>query len=147
MIIKQLDYLSPKITLFFQGNHRHSSLFSGIITILSYLTIFACIIYYTFEFIDRGNPTIYFFNRYVKDAGIFPLNSSAIFHYLYLITTSRIRNLTIDFKSISIYGIQKSLEQVGDLVGLTRERVRQIEISAITKLRNPARANVLAEYI
>ena len=44
-------------------------------------------------------------------------------------------------------GIQKSLEQVGDLVGLTRERVRQIEISAITKLRNPARANVLAEYI
>ena len=110
MIIKQLDYLSPKITLFFQGNHRHSSLFSGIITILSYLTIFACIIYYTFEFIDRGNPTIYFFNRYVKDAGIFPLNSSAIFHYLYLITTSRIRNLTIDFKSISIYGIQKSLE-------------------------------------
>ena len=44
-------------------------------------------------------------------------------------------------------GIQKSLEQVGDLVGLTRERVRQIEISAITKLRNPLRANILMEYM
>jgi RNA polymerase primary sigma factor len=44
-------------------------------------------------------------------------------------------------------GVQKSLEQVGDLVGLTRERVRQIEISALTKLRNPIRANILAEYM
>ncbi len=44
-------------------------------------------------------------------------------------------------------GVQKSLEQVGDLVGLTRERVRQIEISAITKLRNPARRAALMECI
>lgn len=44
-------------------------------------------------------------------------------------------------------GIQKSLDQVGDMMGLTRERVRQIEISALTKLRNPARASVLMEYM
>ena len=44
-------------------------------------------------------------------------------------------------------GVQKSLEQVGELVGLTRERVRQIEISALTKLRNPVRANILTEYM
>ena len=44
-------------------------------------------------------------------------------------------------------GIQKSLEQVGDLVGLTRERVRQIEIAALAKLRNPIRANILTEYM
>ena len=43
-------------------------------------------------------------------------------------------------------GIQKSLEQVGSLVGLTRERVRQIELNALNKLRNPIRARVLAEY-
>ncbi len=44
-------------------------------------------------------------------------------------------------------GIQKSLDQVGEMVGLTRERVRQIEISALTKLRNPVRANILTEYM
>ena len=44
-------------------------------------------------------------------------------------------------------GIQKSLDQVGEMVGLTRERVRQIEISALTKLRNPARAKILMEYM
>lgn len=43
-------------------------------------------------------------------------------------------------------GVQKSLEQVGSLVGLTRERVRQIELNALSKLRNPIRARVLAEY-
>jgi len=43
-------------------------------------------------------------------------------------------------------GIQKSLEQVGSMVGLTRERVRQIELNALNKLRNPIRARVLAEY-
>lgn len=43
-------------------------------------------------------------------------------------------------------GVQKSLEQVGELVGLTRERVRQLELGALNKLRNPVRANALLEY-
>ena len=43
-------------------------------------------------------------------------------------------------------GTQKSLEQVGELVGLTRERVRQLELSAINKLRNPIRSTMLREY-
>ena len=43
-------------------------------------------------------------------------------------------------------GVQKSLEQVGELVGLTRERVRQLELLALDKLRNPIRANRLAGY-
>ena len=44
-------------------------------------------------------------------------------------------------------GVQKTLDQVGDMVGLTRERVRQIEINAIKKLRNPIRSDVLLEYV
>jgi RNA polymerase primary sigma factor len=44
-------------------------------------------------------------------------------------------------------GIQKSLEQVGDMMGLTRERVRQLEIGALAKLRNPIRAKILSEYM
>lgn len=44
-------------------------------------------------------------------------------------------------------GMQKTLDQVGDMVGLTRERVRQIEIGALKKLRNPLRSAPLLDYV
>lgn len=41
---------------------------------------------------------------------------------------------------------QMTLEQVGDAMGLTRERVRQIELKALQKLRNPVRSKTLKEF-
>ena len=110
MIIQNLDFLSPKITLFFKGRYKHSSFFSGLVTILSYLIILASIIYYTFEFIDRSNPTIYFFNRFINDTGIFPLNESSIFHYINLISASRNKTIDYDFNSIRIFGILRTID-------------------------------------
>ena len=110
MIIRNLDFLSPKITLYFKGKYKHSSIFSGLITILSYSVILACIIYYTLDFIDRGNPTIYFFNRYVEDAGVYYLNESSLFHYINLISTTRDRSTVYDFNSIRIYGIERVID-------------------------------------
>lgn len=39
----------------------------------------------------------------------------------------------------------KTLEEVGEYFGLTRERIRQLEIKALRKLRNPARMKMLRE--
>ena len=44
-------------------------------------------------------------------------------------------------------GEAKTLEDVGELMGLTRERVRQLEIKALRKLRQPARANAIKEAV
>ncbi len=44
-------------------------------------------------------------------------------------------------------GVVHTLEEVGAAVGLTRERIRQIESKALAKLRHPAYAEMLADYL
>jgi len=44
-------------------------------------------------------------------------------------------------------GRQRTLEEVGQLFGVTRERIRQIEAKALRKLRHPNRSKKLKEYI
>ena len=44
-------------------------------------------------------------------------------------------------------GYSKTLEEVGEAMDLTRERVRQIETLALRKLRQPARANAIREIL
>ncbi|MHA2610093.1 MAG: sigma-70 family RNA polymerase sigma factor [bacterium JZ-2024 1] len=62
-------------------------------------------------------------------------------------------NLTEREKKVLImkYGLDdgnpKTLEQVGNALGITRERVRQIEDKAIKKLHVPARKKKLSEYL
>lgn len=45
------------------------------------------------------------------------------------------------------YPTQLTLEEVGDKFGLTRERIRQIELQALRRLRHPSRARLLREYL
>jgi RNA polymerase primary sigma factor len=42
---------------------------------------------------------------------------------------------------------EHTLEEVGKYFNLTRERIRQIEIKALKKLRHPARSKTLREYV
>jgi RNA polymerase primary sigma factor len=42
---------------------------------------------------------------------------------------------------------EHTLEEVGKYFNLTRERIRQIEIKALKKLRHPARSKMLREYV
>ena len=41
----------------------------------------------------------------------------------------------------------ETLDEIGKSLGLSRERIRQIEATALRKLRNPRRANLLKEFI
>jgi RNA polymerase primary sigma factor len=44
-------------------------------------------------------------------------------------------------------GQPKTLDEIGQVYRVTRERIRQIESKAMTKLRNPARSNRLRDYL
>ena len=66
----------------------HSSILSGILSIIAYATTTVFGLLYALEFINKEKPSAYFFTRFIKDAGIISLNSSSLFHYLYLINKS-----------------------------------------------------------
>ena len=44
-------------------------------------------------------------------------------------------------------GHPRTMEQIGQLYGLTRERIRQIEAKTMTKLRQPSRCQALRHYL
>lgn len=44
-------------------------------------------------------------------------------------------------------GVQKTLDQIGEEFGVTRERIRQIEQKTMSKLRHPSRSQMLRDYL
>ena len=106
MFFKKFDMISTPITLFFEGDNKHSSIFSGILTIIAYLIILIVGIYYALQFINKENPTAFFFNKYIEDAGYFPLNASSLFHFIQLPNTLGQDPAQIDFDIVRIIGTE-----------------------------------------
>ena len=44
-------------------------------------------------------------------------------------------------------GLPRTLAEIGEVYGVTRERIRQIESRTMSKLRHPSRAQVLRDYL
>jgi hypothetical protein len=106
MFLKQIDYLSPPITFYHKGILSHSSIFSGILTIISFLIIIIIAVYFSVDIIKRKNPQAFYFNRYIEDSGIFPFNSSSFFHFISLThNPTEVLDVGVDFTVFRIIGI------------------------------------------
>jgi RNA polymerase primary sigma factor len=44
-------------------------------------------------------------------------------------------------------GRPRTLDEIGQVYGVTRERIRQIEAKSMAKLRHPARSQTLRDYL
>ncbi len=102
MLIGKFDYISPLITLYYKGETRHSSIFSGLISII--LAIFVIIIgvFVSFDFLFKRNPTSFYSKKEIRDIGTIELSNHFFFHYLSFIEDD---NLHFDNKSFSSIGI------------------------------------------
>lgn len=120
MILRYLDILSPPITLYFKGNSIHPSLFSGILSIISSFIIGAFAIYYIVQYINKEDKTIYYYNRYVEDAGIFPVNASMMFHFIQFIKTGNNKYEPIDFDYMRIVGLEETIDNYMDNYNLSK---------------------------
>ena len=118
MIFKKFDFISPQITLYFKGNTIHPSIFSGIVTIISYLIILVFGIFYTLSFIYKKDPKIYFFTRYIEDAGTFPLNASSMFHFIQMVTTDDNKYHPIDFDAVRFIGLEETIDNYMNIINL-----------------------------
>ena len=104
MFVKKFDFLSPKITLYYKGSFSHSSILSGILSIISIIVIFSLSIYFSLDLIERKNPDSYYLNRFVEDAGEFSINASSLFHYISIENSDEDNYESFDFRSFRIIG-------------------------------------------
>ena len=110
MFFKKLDMISPPITIFYKGNSTHPSVFSGILTLMVYFVAFYFGIRYGIEYLRHQNPQIYYYNRYIEDAGNFPVNSSQIFSFVQILDTASNTPAPIEFDSVRIIGLETTVD-------------------------------------
>ena len=104
MWLKKVDWLSPPITLFYKGEGSHVSMYSGVLSIVAYTIVVVATFYYALNFINREDPKAYFFNRYIEDAGTFPVNATQMFHFVQLSDPQTNLKVPIDFSHFRIIG-------------------------------------------
>ena len=110
MFLKKLDMISPAITIYYKGNSTHPSIYSGILTLMVYFVAVYFGIRYSKEYIKHLNPQVYYYIRYVEDAGNFPVNSSQIFSFIQILNTASNTPAPIEFDSVRIIGLETTVD-------------------------------------
>ncbi len=67
-------------------------------------------------------------------------------HYMRLLddildSLKPVDNLVLRMRFNSKFGFSHTLEEIGQSLGVTRERVRQIQVKALRKMRHPSRSD------
>ena len=107
-----MDMLSPHITLYYKRKSIHPSAISGVLTLIVYIFLLVVGLIYFIRYINRENPTAYFFNRFLKDIGDFSFADGNFFNYIQLISNRFRETVEIDLDKIEIIGYNISLDTI-----------------------------------
>ena len=113
MFLSAIDFIAPRVTLFHNSLLNHSSNSSIILSFITIIVIIVFSIIFSLDFVLHKNPTSFYYKKYVDDAGIFPLNSSSLFHYISLLTD--IEDVGFDDSMLTVIGVQIHEKGVYDL--------------------------------
>jgi len=108
MFIKQLDFISPRVTFYHKGYLAHSSILSGILSIIAIVLIAIIAVYFSLEIIRRENPNSSYFISFIEDAPTYQMNSSSLFHFINVAQNTYTTFYEgIDFTTFRIIGFQR----------------------------------------
>ena len=108
MWIKKLDMLSPPITLYYNEESKHSSICSGLLSIIVFIAVILAVIYYLLKFIEGKSPKAYFSNKYIEDIGTFPVNATSMFNFIQLVDRKSNSIISFNFKAFTVVGFENS---------------------------------------
>ena len=108
MFIKYLDFLSPRITFYHKGFLSHSSISSGILSIIAVIFVIILGIHFSLDIIRKINPKTFYLHSFIADPGIYQLNSSSLFHYISATQIYKGEKIyeELDLEAFSIIGAQ-----------------------------------------
>ena len=111
MSLKNLDYLSPKITLFYYGRKRHYSFLGGLLTILMIILSSCYISYLIYSIAIHSINNFMLYKTFLIDAGQYYFNdTTGIFHFfqLYDIKTNEYGEYKTKYARIFMSRLYKS---------------------------------------
>ena len=115
-VLKYIDIVSPKITFYYNGSLIHSSIFSGIISILAVLLIIGFSSPFLSDFIHNTNFNAFYYISFIEDAPTLMINSTSLFHYLNFAINGRTKVYAgIDFTVFNIIGISRAYQGQYDI--------------------------------
>ena len=119
MFLKNLDHFSGQITLFFNHNDKHSSIFSGILSLIYFIIIIYFSILFSLDFLLLRNPTAFFYKRFINEVGKFTLDSKGIFHFISF-NSDKEYGIEIDKRAFTIIGVTEndSIMQLNNNISL-----------------------------
>ena len=121
MYLSRFDFLSSPITLYYNGGLEHTSIPSVFMSLIGYAASIIIGLMLSIDFFKRKNPTVFYFNRYVEDSGIYPLNSQMVFSYFQMVNTSDNTPRAIDFTALRVIGTELSIQTYLERSNITRD--------------------------
>ena len=109
MFIKNFDFITPKITLFYSGNLKHSSFVSGFLSILIILVCLSLTLIFSMDFLFKKHPVAFYYKQTIDDVDEYEINNENFFHYvsLYFVNGSLFTN-TKYFRIVGIYNLSSN---------------------------------------